>query len=140
MLIARERCRFLMSLAVLVIAGCGGESRVPTYPVEGKLFVDDKPRGAAAISFKSTSKEVPSAYGVSKEDGSFSLKTYIDDDGVAEGSFNVEILPDPMSPTIAPPVEPHSLTIKKPDSGKLQLELKLKSSAKKDPAFMPPAI
>lgn len=122
-------------LCLVSVVGCfgSGKKQVPTVRVEGKLFVDDKPYGPATISLNTKNKEIPGASGVSKADGSFELTTYKPRDGAAEGEFNVELLMDPMAGTTVPSVAPEVVTIKKPASGALKLEVKLKSTGK-DPA------
>src|SRR5437763_734920 len=72
-------------LLAVVAGGCGGSSdgpHLPTIPVKGKLFVDDKPFGQCVIMFSPMDAEsadatkaavVRETTGDVKADGSFEL-------------------------------------------------------------------
>ena len=77
---------FITSLgAILLVAGCsGGDSRIPVYPVKGKVTVaGGVPEGALVVLYPvlggGGTELRPSAK--VKQDGSFSLTTYDADDG-----------------------------------------------------------
>ena len=86
--------------AVLLVAGCSrqqqGPERLPTVPVRGVVTVDDIP--AADLSVKLHSVAVPEGEAaiyaakptaLTEGDGTFSVSTYENGDGVAAGEYVV---------------------------------------------------
>ena len=78
---------------LLVIAGCGGDSgRISTYPVTGTVTGNGKPIVGAQITFHPEDEEgTRPAFGVTNQDGEFSLTTYDDGDGAIAGQYTVSI-------------------------------------------------
>jgi hypothetical protein len=86
------------SLAVVLISviGCGqGEARLPTVKANGKLYVDDKPFGGCSLLLSpkrpegTPAKDKPqprSASATLAADGSFTLTTYKEGDGIIPGN------------------------------------------------------
>ena len=83
----------------LLAAGCGGgvkEGRLPLHPAGGKVSVQGQPAGGVLVllypaegSPAAKAGVIPSA--TTKEDGTFQLSTYGQDDGAPEGGYSVAI-------------------------------------------------
>ncbi|MGL4553907.1 MAG: hypothetical protein ACRC33_22335 [Gemmataceae bacterium] len=78
-------------------AGCGDRAgKLKTVPVSGKLFSRGKPAAGALVIFNPPSQadEKDPIYpkGTVKDDGSFRLTTYAQDDGAPEGEYSVTVL------------------------------------------------
>lgn len=86
---------FVPCCVVLMLAGCStSETKVQTHPVSGKIFYDGKPAAGVNVYFLPTSAptvpQVPSnPHGVTQADGSFQLETYGNQDGAAEGGYQI---------------------------------------------------
>lgn len=86
--------RFLsFAVAVLmlpVVNGCGGEVRVPVFPVSGKISFQGKPPVGAQIVLhpvdRSQPNDVTPSGGVT-DDGSFKITAYELDDGAPQGEY-----------------------------------------------------
>jgi hypothetical protein len=96
--------RFLTTVLVLFLVGCGGRK---TYPVEGKIvYKDGSPATGLAggnVEFDSVEQPV-SAQGTIQSDGSFSLGTDAPGDGAVPGKHRVVIaLPLPLDQDKPPP-------------------------------------
>lgn len=93
------RATALYLLCLIVGAGCGGEEvagRLPVHPVSGTVSVDGKATGGVLVVLhpaagSPAAKEgvVPSA--TTKEDGTFQLSSYGQDDGAPLGEYAVTI-------------------------------------------------
>lgn len=74
---------------LIAAAGCG-ESRVPVFPVTGRVTVDGQPPVGAQIVLhpldKSTPRDVTPSGSV-KEDGSFAISAYEHGDGAPAGEY-----------------------------------------------------
>lgn len=87
--------RLLGMMAVAAaVAGCDRPTKVPTHPVRGQVFYDGKPAaGVQVYLFPTVAPMVPdiptNPHGVTGPDGRFALGTYGEDDGAAEGSYQV---------------------------------------------------
>jgi hypothetical protein len=88
----------------LAAAGCdGGPAKVPVHPVTGQVYYDGKPAaGVQVFLFPTSAPTVPEIpahpHGVTGPDGRFTLGTYADADGAAEGSYQVVLFwPDAKS-------------------------------------------
>jgi hypothetical protein len=89
------------SLAGLVIltgllaigSGCGGGvEQLEVHPVKGVVHYKGQPmKGGGTILFFPVSEGGKEASGTIKEDGTFTLKTYKEDDGAAPGQYRVAI-------------------------------------------------
>src|SRR6476646_2015341 len=77
-------------LTLAVSAGCGGESRVPVFPVSGKLIVKGQPAVGAQVVLQ-TVKDAGAAgvapSGTVKDDGSFVITSYDSGDGAPAGEY-----------------------------------------------------
>ena len=93
----------LALVALGLLAGCDSTpDKVPTYPVSGQVNYDGKPAAGVRVFFYPTSAPgvpvVPAnPHGVTGPDGRFTLSTYGDGDGAAEGAYQVILLwpPEP---------------------------------------------
>ena len=94
-------------ILALAVAGCGGEERMPTAPVEGKVLLDGEPLQFGSVVF--IPEAGPPARGAIQPDGSFRLTTYEEDDGAVLGTHRVEVkcttLQDPDAPEPDPTEE-----------------------------------
>lgn len=73
------------------LLGCGGNSNRPaTSQVKGVVTFDGKPLPTGSLLFVPTGGG-PSAQGNIREDGSYELGTFTDDDGAVLGNFKVMI-------------------------------------------------
>jgi hypothetical protein len=83
-------------LAIVAAAGCDSQSnaRVAVHPVSGKITYGGKPAAGVRVYFYPTSApgvpEIPAnPHGVTGPDGTFTLSTYGEGDGAAEGGYQV---------------------------------------------------
>ena len=88
-------CVALLTLVMFV--GCGRNeltdpNELPTFPVTGKVMVDGKPVPMIRVVAHDT-EEPPRPFnepkGFTKEDGSFSLTTFREGDGVPAGEYKL---------------------------------------------------
>lgn len=88
--------RFVL-LSLVMFAGCGRSeltdpNELPTFPVTGKVMVDGKPVAMIRVVAHDAA-EPPRPFnepkGFTKDDGSFSLTTFRDGDGVPAGEYNL---------------------------------------------------
>ena len=91
---------FLVVVAMLglLLPGCG-ESKLPVFPVEGKVFYQGDPATGALIVFhpkgQTKGKDdqvVPRPSAVVAEDGSFALTTHKPRDGARAGEYLISIV------------------------------------------------
>jgi hypothetical protein len=82
--------RLSACLVLIGAAGCGGEGPPPLTPVRGKVVYREKPVPGLSVEFlPHPDKGNPKAFaarGVTGEDGSFTLSTYIDKAGNLPGA------------------------------------------------------
>ena len=87
----------VLLFAGLSLAGCNrAEPPVPVHPVSGKVFYDGKPAEGVRVFLQPISApavpKIPcNPHGVTQADGSFTLTTYVEGDGAAEGSYKVTL-------------------------------------------------
>lgn len=89
-------CLAILPAAVLA-AGCGYDpdtAPVVPHPVTGKVLYDGKPAAGVVVTFMpSDAPTVPriprNPRGVTGPDGTFTLTTFADGDGAAEGGYQV---------------------------------------------------
>ncbi|WP_157369480.1 hypothetical protein [Zavarzinella formosa] len=85
-------------LSVLILAGCGNtEEKVKTYPVTGQINYDSKPAAGVQVFLVPTSApmvpEIPmNPHALTGPDGRFTVQTYGEKDGAAEGGYQVVLL------------------------------------------------
>jgi hypothetical protein len=112
--------------------------RVPTVPVSGTLYVDDKPYGPVMLILTPTTKDAnhPSVSAEVAEDGSFSLSTYSaadeDPDGAPPGDYTVAFSFDVMNPAKQRPgitATSNQVTVPESDDD-VTLDIKLESTGK----------
>ncbi len=130
------------AVALAVFVGCsgGGEAKVATVPVKGKLYVDDKPFGPALIQLtpEPADPKIPVVNGYVKQDGSFQLKTYKEGDGAPIGKFKVILTMDPLNVGSLPAVQPTVVEVAKPSgSNEVQLDIKLASTGEQSMSPLP---
>lgn len=93
-------------LACVCLAGCGGGAAFPkTYPVKGKVTVNDKPIEGAVVTFQlDNGKE--NAIGRTDANGEYTLSMFRSGDGAIPGKYRVAIAhfaSDEPPPTTLPP-------------------------------------
>src|SRR5829696_6588952 len=84
----------LLIAAVVVVAGCGQPEKVVTHPVTGQVYYDGKPAaGVQVYLFPVAAPMVPdipaNPHGTTGPDGRFTIGTFTESDGAAEGSYQV---------------------------------------------------
>jgi hypothetical protein len=85
----------LAALALGLTAGCdSAPDRVETHPVSGQVLYDGKAAAGVRVFLIPTSAPAPpdvpsNPYGVTGPDGRFTLSTFGDGDGAAEGGYQV---------------------------------------------------
>lgn len=81
----------LLSLAVALCVGCGGESNPPTQPVTGVVKLDGKAIEGAQITFTPdpSNPENRAAAGVTDAEGRYSLTSFVSGDGAMAGKYNI---------------------------------------------------
>lgn len=101
-----RRCRnYLWIVLVGALAGCGGEERLPTAPVEGKVLYNGEPLTFGSVVF--LPEAGPPAKGTIQPDGTFRLSTYEKGDGAILGKNQVEITCSTNQDPNAPPPDPN---------------------------------
>ena len=73
-----------------VLSGCGGETRVPVFPVSGKVtFEGTSPVGAQVVLHAVNNSEASDVAptGVVQNDGSFTITAYDPGDGAPQGQY-----------------------------------------------------
>lgn len=98
---------FSMGCLLTAMIGCGGGGAANTHKVTGKVTTAD---GAAAkglnVSFQPVSKGF-GATGNTGEDGAYTLSTFGEGDGAAEGEYNVAVnTADGQQVTLTEPKQP----------------------------------
>lgn len=88
--------RLFLSAALFGLVGCGGADDGPVVPqrVSGKVYYDGKPAVGVKVYFIPTDApmlpRIPhNPLGVTGPDGAFTLTTFKDGDGAAEGGYQV---------------------------------------------------
>jgi len=107
----------LLPLAgVSLLGGCGGPSRKPTYPTQGKSLFNGKHYAGVTVflySLDPNETEPTRPFGVTTADGTFQLTTSAQNDGAPAGDYTVTLLYEPLdSPLMRakgpkpPPIDP----------------------------------
>lgn len=89
--------RHLLWIMPVVGLGCGGTSEPPrpeTHPAQGKFFVNGRPASGATVVLHPADGRDFDALGTRPkgtvgEDGSFTVRTYADEDGAPAGEYRV---------------------------------------------------
>lgn len=97
--------RWLAILPFVVLAGCSDGPR--TYRIPGKLvYADGAPVPGASVVLQTTAGEkIIAARGMASPDGTFTLTTFKNEDGVVAGDHEISISPLP-APDGAKPAQP----------------------------------
>lgn len=85
-----NRFVILVAVATAIFTGCAGETRVPVFPVSGKVQFQGKPPAGAIVVLNpvgATSNLDVLPTGTVKDDGSFTLTAYEPDDGAPVGNY-----------------------------------------------------
>ena len=75
----------------IVLTGCSGSSRPPTYPVTGTVTMQGKPVAGAAITFVPTGTEGEAASAITDSEGKYALTTWQAGDGARPGEYRVKV-------------------------------------------------
>ena len=113
------RPMMVLLLAALVVAGCSSNNPenapVVPQPVVGKIVYDGKPAAGVVVTLIPT--DVPmvpriprNPHGTTGDDGSFSITTFTDGDGAAEGGYQIVLL-GRARPTRTPRAKPSKTSI-----------------------------
>jgi len=86
--------RILLGVFVLAAVGCGEDKKVAVHPVKGQVLYDGKPAVGVQVFLSPTSApaipKIPSnPHGKTDANGEFTLTTFADGDGAAEGGYQV---------------------------------------------------
>ncbi len=86
-------CRSLIIfIFVFNAVACNSQTRIPTFPVSGKVLVNGKPAPDLFVYFHPTPKKNDQSftpYAQTDENGDFKLNTFTSGDGVPAGDFLV---------------------------------------------------
>lgn len=97
----RGPVRLILVAVFVALAGCGGPSRPPVYPVRGQLFWSGKPAAGAVVFFhpiedaaptNTAPAEVRRPVGRVGDDGSFEMSTYGTKDGAPAGRYRLSLI------------------------------------------------
>ena len=87
----RNICWFLaFAIGPILVAGCSNETRVPVFPVSGKVIFQGKPPVGAQVVLhpvNSSDNTGVAPSGTVKGDGSFAITSYDPDDGAPQGQY-----------------------------------------------------
>lgn len=127
--IVRHLCpAFVIASAALSTIGCGGGDipKLPVYKTTGKLTLDGKPFGPAAVLLVPTKtgdekkdKLLRSVAGEADAQGNITFTSYAKGDGAPAGSYNVAVMPSLMAPAKDPIPNPYL----KPESSGIQVKI-----------------
>jgi hypothetical protein len=83
----------IMAMALQVSAGCGGSGRPVLYKVTGKVTINGTPLAGADVVFDPVdpTSGARGAVGRTRDDGSFVVGTFSNDDGATAGEFKVTV-------------------------------------------------
>lgn len=82
-----------VTLASLLVAGCGGSARPKTVAVSGNLTLDGKPVQEARIRFNPSQDGVGrTAIGDTDASGNFKLSTFEPGDGIIPGEYDADVI------------------------------------------------
>lgn len=90
-------------LIVLLIAGCAGDGHPPTYKTTGKVTFQNQPCNGALVVFHPLAagrENDPKPVGTTRDDGTYSLTTFAEDDGAPEGEYAVTIVWNVKNPKV----------------------------------------
>jgi hypothetical protein len=91
-----------LTLAVILIAGCGGGSANPkTYPVTGTVMHQGAPVTDASVTFSPVDASGQAATGQTDSAGRYVLSTFQQGDGALPGEYTVRVVKYDRSPTVA---------------------------------------
>ena len=76
-------------LASLFAIGCGSSGKTPTYPVKGQITVNGEPAAHARVVLVPSDPNAPKPVGFAKDDGSFEVSTFGNNDGAPKGDYKV---------------------------------------------------
>ena len=102
----------VLSTGLLTLTACGGQpedsipDRKPTFPVAGKVLVDDRPLVGATVVFHpvaASDGKIVRAYGKTDASGVFQLSTYKAKDGAPAGRYTVSVQQDADDATVLVP-------------------------------------
>jgi hypothetical protein len=98
--ITRKRRWFCLLIALLFCYGCGRAepARLPTFPVEGQVLLNNKPLANAQVVLHpvpATEGVLPATAQTDKE-GKFIATTYVTGDGAVQGQFAVTVQHYPL--------------------------------------------
>ena len=80
----------LLSICVVLAAGCSGSDRPATVPVSGTVTLNGQPVADAQVSFM-TDGAPRAAFGTTDAEGKFRLTTFEENDGAMVGKHTVTI-------------------------------------------------
>ena len=83
-----SRRSFWFLLFIAASSGCGAGN---TYPVRGRVLLDDQPVAKAAVTFMPVDGKGRPAIGFTDSDGAFRLTTFKQDDGAPRGDYIVVV-------------------------------------------------
>jgi len=89
--------KFLTLVVLVVLVGCGGPSRPPTFPVRGLITSEGQPLEGVTVAFRprDPSNGQRPANGKTGPDGRYELSTFTAGDGAMAGEFGVTLLKFP---------------------------------------------
>jgi hypothetical protein len=86
----------LLALTATLAASCGRKSdHTPVFPVTGRLLLEGKPAEKAMVFFcplDNHDSHAPKPVGTVASDGSFTLSTFLANDGAPAGEFAVTVV------------------------------------------------
>jgi len=89
----RRRFMWPAAVAAFLLAGCAQSNRKPVFPVRGHVLFEGKPAAGATVFFVpvETDPDAIAPYGVTDENGAFTLTTYLTFDGAPAGDYIVTV-------------------------------------------------
>jgi hypothetical protein len=94
MVASKLQMRWIL-LLLLALCGCSESIQQKTYPVTGEVRLDGKPAKGITVVLRPIDKskfkweEIPQA--ITDDNGKFSIRTYLSDDGAPAGEYRVGI-------------------------------------------------
>jgi hypothetical protein len=98
----------LLSLILIALAGCSGESNPTTYPVTGTVTYKGQPVPNASVILSpkaGVSETAKGAAGKTDAEGKFSLTTFTAGDGALPGTYEVAVTAYPAEAEEAAPAD-----------------------------------
>lgn len=107
--------------AAAAVTGCGGSDKLPVYPTEAIVLLDDKPFGPTKVQLVPVGEKGRTTNGEVDENGKVTFTSYSPGDGVPEGEYKVVV-----GLVMAPPPKPFPVLYRSADRTTIKAKIEAK--------------